>query len=65
MSNPTPEFKSGGFVPGEPMYVDRRNVEPIIRIHVTTNAREAADRLAELHDSPDAMVVTYDRNDEK
>lgn len=65
MSNPTPEFKPGGFVPDEPVYVDRHSVEPIIRIRVTTNARQVADRLAELRDYPDAMVVTYDRDDEK
>lgn len=30
MSEPTPEFKPGGFVPEEMQYVDRRDIEPVV-----------------------------------
>ncbi|WP_416520026.1 hypothetical protein [Streptomyces achromogenes] len=70
MSNSDSEFNPGGFIPDAMVYVDRLEVGPVVRISTSTSEvrdqlQAVRDRVEELTQHPDAMVVTYDRDDEK
>lgn len=73
-----PEFNPGGIVPEGPVYVNRQDLEPVLRPdgaaemfiqHMVTQDPERLERdRAEawgdsLSRSPDAMTVTFDRTE--
>lgn len=48
MSDATPEFKPGGGVPDGPVYVDRRDIEPVITADEAEALRTVGDGLDRL-----------------
>ncbi|MFE6474588.1 hypothetical protein [Streptomyces rochei] len=56
MSEPTPEFKPGGGVPDGPLYVNRRDVEPVM---TTDEAREFLRHMA----AQDPVRLEQDRSE--